>query len=72
MLGHLLRQKLDLCDSATDAVSTVSYPSSLLSSRTSSGVCSVAGLDGAECRERDDRPDLWEAGRALDAVESIM
>jgi hypothetical protein len=42
-----------------------SRSSSLLSSRASSGVCSVVRLDLCDGVDRDERVDFWETGREL-------
>jgi hypothetical protein len=78
MLGHLFFQKgvlplplpLDpLSVRSNDVVAGVrgssSRPLSLLSSRASSGVCSVDLLECCDCAVRDERVDFCEAGRAL-------
>jgi hypothetical protein len=79
ILGHRFRHvhfvPFPWPDSSSESVSAVSSSSSLLSSRASSGVSSVVRLDGCDSREREDRPDFWEAGREgreLGAVESMF
>jgi hypothetical protein len=76
MLGHLFFQKgvlplaLDpLSERSNEVVARVcgssSRPSSLLSSRASSGVCSVDLFECCDSAVRDERVDFCEAGREL-------
>jgi hypothetical protein len=83
MLGHLFFQKgvlllplalepLSVRRSAAEAGvrGVSSRSSSLLSSRASSGVCSVVRLDLCDGVDRVERVDLLEAGRELGVREA--